>query len=151
MYLFSVRLLSVLQVSSFWSFVFFHPCPSWQWPPTSKYFYPRFYPLHLNSWERASISLFNVFSMTGSLTGDWTMDLPHLKPALLLLGYPRRRFTCIYDCSQRLYLMIETPQTYELYNGNVYETTWESSIWWLLVYTFYFYFDFEISNLIFLM
>ena len=46
MYLFSVRLLSVLQVSSFWSFVFFHPCPSWQWPPTSKYFYPRFYPLH---------------------------------------------------------------------------------------------------------
>ena len=47
--------------------------------------------------------------------------------------------------------MIETPQTYELYNGNVYETTWESSIWWLLVYTFYFEFDFEISNFIFLM
>ena len=26
---------------------------------------------------------YNVFGMTRSLTGDWTRDLPHLKPALL--------------------------------------------------------------------
>ena len=63
-------------------------------------FYPRFYPLqlfsYLNSWQRASISLFNVechtrnywyhfynvFGMTMSLTGDWTRDLPHSMPAL---------------------------------------------------------------------
>ena len=44
---------------------------------------------YLNSWERASISLFNVecyfynvFGMTRSLTGDWTQDLPHSMPAL---------------------------------------------------------------------
>ena len=48
---------------------------------------------YLNSWERASISLFNVqcytrvpfynvFGMTRSLTGDWIRDLPHSKPAL---------------------------------------------------------------------
>ena len=62
-------------------------------------FYPRFYPLHLfsylNSWERASISLWmfsakqgkywyhfcNVFGMTRSLSGDWTRDLPQPMPA----------------------------------------------------------------------
>ena len=56
MFFFSVRLLSVLRGHSF-----FHPCHNGQWPPI---FYPRFYPLHLfsylNSWERASISFFNV-------------------------------------------------------------------------------------------
>ena len=64
-------------------------------------FYTRFYPLHLfsylNSWERASIfpfwmysakqghywyHFYNVFSMTRSLTRDWTRDLPHSKLAL---------------------------------------------------------------------
>ena len=55
------------------------------------------YTYYLNSWERASIFpfgcsvlnkgttgtiFFNVFGMTRSLTGDWTRDLPHLKPAL---------------------------------------------------------------------
>ena len=47
-------------------------------------------------WERASISIwmfsakqghywyhfYNVFGMTRSLTGDWTRDIPHSKPAL---------------------------------------------------------------------
>ena len=79
---------------------FFHPRHNSQWPPTSKDFYPRFYPLYflsyLYSLERASISLFNVecqtrnywyhfykvFGMTLSLTGVWTHDLPHSKPAL---------------------------------------------------------------------
>ena len=51
---------------------------------------------YLNSWERASISLFNieckqgkywyhfynVFGMMQSLTGDWTRDLLHVMPAL---------------------------------------------------------------------
>ena len=27
---------------------FFHPLPNGQWPPTSKDFYPRLYPLHFN-------------------------------------------------------------------------------------------------------
>ena len=43
---------------------FFHSRHNGQWPPTSKDFYTRSYPLHsfsyLNSWERASISFFNV-------------------------------------------------------------------------------------------
>ena len=30
---------------------------------------------------------YNVYGMTRSLTGDWTRDLPHSKPALLPLGY----------------------------------------------------------------
>ena len=51
---------------------------------------------YINSSERASISLlmlsakqgnywyhfYNFFGMTRSLTGDWTRDLPHSKPAL---------------------------------------------------------------------
>ena len=51
---------------------------------------------YLNSWVRAIISLlmlsakqrnywyhfYNFFGMTRSLTGDWTWDLPHSKPAL---------------------------------------------------------------------
>ena len=63
-------------------------------------FYPRLYPLHffsyLNSLERASISrlmlsakqgnylyhFYYVFGMTRSLSGDWTRDHPHSKPAL---------------------------------------------------------------------
>ena len=43
---------------------FFHPRHNGHRPQTSKDFYTRSYPLHLfsylNSWERASISLFNV-------------------------------------------------------------------------------------------
>ena len=80
---------------------FFHPRHNGQWPPTSKDFYPRFYPLHCfvptyffrksqyfpfsmlsakqgNYWYH----FYNVFGMTRSLTGDWTRDLPHSKPAL---------------------------------------------------------------------
>ena len=30
--------------------------------------------------------LYNVFGMTRSLTGDWTRDLPHSKPALYHLA-----------------------------------------------------------------
>ena len=33
-------------VGSAWSFVFFHPHHNGQWPPTSKDFYTRSYPLH---------------------------------------------------------------------------------------------------------
>ena len=80
---------------------FFHPRHKGQWPPTSKRFSYQILSItflsHLNSWERASISLFlmssakqgnywyhfyNVFGMTRSLTGDWTQDLPNSKPAL---------------------------------------------------------------------
>jgi len=41
---------------------FVHPSHNGQWPPTSKDFYTRSYPLfsYLYSWERGSISLFNV-------------------------------------------------------------------------------------------
>ena len=68
-------------------------------------FYPRFYPLHfcpiliLQKEPVFPFSMFgakqenywyhfcNVFGMMRSLTGDWTRDLPHSKPALLPLGY----------------------------------------------------------------
>ena len=49
---------------------FFHPRHSGQWPPTSKDFYPRFYPLHFLSYlyssKRTGISLFNVECQTGT-------------------------------------------------------------------------------------
>ena len=79
---------------------FFHPHHNGQWPPTSTDFYTRSYPLHYflililekepvfpfsmlsakqgNYWYH----FYNVFGMTWSLTGDWTRDLPHSKPAL---------------------------------------------------------------------
>ena len=79
---------------------FFHPRQNGQWPPTSKDFYTRSYPLHYflililekepvfpvsmlsakqgNYWYH----FYNVFGMTRGLTGDWTRDLPHSKPAL---------------------------------------------------------------------
>ena len=79
---------------------FFHPRHNGQWPPTLKDFYTRSYPLHYfiiliiekepvfsfsmlsakqgNYWYH----FYNVFGMTRSLTGYWTRDLPHSKPAL---------------------------------------------------------------------
>ena len=55
-------------VGSAWSFWFFHPRHNGQWLPI---FYPTFYPLHLlsylDSWKRASISLFNVECQTREL------------------------------------------------------------------------------------
>ena len=79
---------------------FFHPRHNGQWPPTSKDFYTRSYPWHYflililekepvfpfsmlsakqgNYWYH----FYNVFGMTRSLTGDWTLDLPHSMPAL---------------------------------------------------------------------
>ena len=79
---------------------FFHPRHKGQWPPTSKDVYTRSYPWHYflililekepvfpfsmlgakqgNYWYH----FYNVFGMTRSLTGDWTWDLPHSKPAL---------------------------------------------------------------------
>ena len=64
---FSVRLCRFCVVIRF-----FHPRHNGQWPPTSKDFYPRLYPLHLlfsylSSWEIASISLFNVECQTREL------------------------------------------------------------------------------------
>ena len=79
---------------------FFHPRDNGQWPPTSKDFYTRSYPLHFcpililqkepvfpflmlsakeaNYWY----PFYNVFGMTRLLTGDWIRDLPHSKPTL---------------------------------------------------------------------
>ena len=94
----SVRYLSVLRGHSF----FFIPATTANDLRLQRIFYPRVYPLHLfsclNSWERASIfpfecscsakqvyywyHFYNVFGVTRSLTGDWTRDLPHSKPAL---------------------------------------------------------------------
>ena len=90
-FFFSVRLLVIR---------FFHPRHKGQWPPTLKDFYPRSYPLHFNPiliLEKESVfpflmlsakqgkywyHFYNVFGMTRSLTGDWTWDLPHSKPAI---------------------------------------------------------------------
>ena len=68
LFFFSVRLLSVLRDHSF-----FHPRHNGQWPPTSKDFYTRSYPLHLfsylNSWERASIFPFECSVLNKGTTG----------------------------------------------------------------------------------
>ena len=98
---FLVCFLHFTLVSSVWSFMFFlylH-CHG-QWPSTLKDFYPRFYPLHfcpilINERKPAFPILmlsakqgnywyhfYNVFDMMLSLTGDWTRNLPHSKPAL---------------------------------------------------------------------
>ena len=79
---------------------FFHPRHNGQWPPTSKDFYPRFYPLHvcpiLILQEEPVFPLLklsfkqghywyhfdNVFDMTWFLTVYWTRYLLHSKPAL---------------------------------------------------------------------
>ena len=93
LFVFSVRLLSVLHSHSV-----ILPRHNGQWSPTSKD--PRSYPLHYflililekepvfpfsmlsakqgNYWYH----FYNVFGMMRSLTGDWTRDLPHSKPAL---------------------------------------------------------------------
>ena len=84
--------------------VFSSPPHKGQWPPTSKDFYTRAYPLHyflILILEKESVFSFsmlgakqgnfwyhfyNVFGMTRSLTGDWTRDLPHSMPALYHLA-----------------------------------------------------------------
>ena len=90
--------LSILRGHSF-----FHPRHNAQWPPTSKDFLSQilsitfyfsililrksqYFPFWMfsakqrNYWYR----FYNVFGMTLSLTGDWTRDLPHSKPALFV-------------------------------------------------------------------
>ena len=79
---------------------FFHPLHNYQWPPTSKDFYTRSYSLHyflililekepvfpfwmfIAKQENYWYHFYNVFGITLSLTGDWTVDLTHSKPAL---------------------------------------------------------------------
>ena len=79
---------------------FVHLRHNGQWPPTSKDFYTRSYPSHyflILILEKESVfpfsmfnakqgnywcHFYNVFGMTRSLTGHWTRDLPHSKPAL---------------------------------------------------------------------
>ena len=51
---------------------FFYPCHNGQWPLTSKISWVLNYWYHFH----------NVFGMTRSLTGDWTLDVPHSMPAL---------------------------------------------------------------------
>ena len=89
---------------------FFHPRHNGQWPPTSKDFYTRSYPLHYflililekepvfpfwmfsakqgNYWYH----FYNVFAMTRSLTGNWTWDLPHSRSQHSTTRLSRRRY-----------------------------------------------------------
>ena len=78
-------------VGSVWSFWFVHPRHNGQWPPTSKEFYTRSYPLHyclILFLERERVcwvlnkGTTGTIFMTRSLTGDWTRGLQHSKPAL---------------------------------------------------------------------
>ena len=99
-------------VGSAWSFGFFIPATAANDLRLRRMFYPRLYPLHLfsylNSWERASISLFNVWVLNKGTTGTifiaslvWCGPClgiepgtsPHSKPALYL---SRRRYS-VYD------------------------------------------------------
>ena len=78
---------------------FFYPSHNGQWPPTSKDFYTRYslqyffiliiekepvFPFAMLSAKQGNYwyHFYNVFGMTLSLTGDWTQNLPHSKPAL---------------------------------------------------------------------
>ena len=92
---------------------FFHPCHNGQWPPTSKDFYPIFYPIHMIVFpilileKEAAVfpflmliskqgnycryCFYNFFGMTWSLTGDWTRDLHHSNSRL-----SRKRFFIHY-------------------------------------------------------
>ena len=98
---FSVRLLSVLRGHSFVSSPPQGPMTSdfegFSIPDFIHYIYLLLFTFYLNSWERASMFSFgmfsakqgyywyhyyNVFGMTRSLTGNWTRVLPHSKPAL---------------------------------------------------------------------
>ena len=89
---------------------FFHPSNNSQWPPTSKDFYPRFYSLHFRKSQYFSAKqgnywyhFYNVFGMTRSLTGDWTRDLPHSKPACTLpLGYRGGSIFCTISVTYNL-------------------------------------------------
>ena len=87
-------------VGSAWSFRFFIPATTANDLRLWKDFYTRSYPLRYflililekkpvfpftmlsakqgNYWYH----FYNVFGLTRSLTGDWTRDLPHSKPAL---------------------------------------------------------------------
>ena len=53
------------------------------------YFWERVFPCLMFSAKQGNYwyHFYNIFGMTWSLTGDWTRDLPHSKPALLPLGY----------------------------------------------------------------
>ena len=108
-YFFSVRLLSVLRDHS----AFFIPATTANDLRLRRIIYPRFYPLHLisclNSWERASISLFSVQCLTRELPGTifitslvWHGPLnpgPRALEASTLPLYrlSRRRF-CFMEC-----------------------------------------------------
>ena len=80
---------------------FFHPHHNGQWPPTSKdlhlWLYPLLFQPQILILEKEPVfpflmlsakkgnywyHFYHIFGMMGSLTGDWTLDLPHLKPAL---------------------------------------------------------------------
>ena len=92
-------------VGSAWSFGFFIPATTVNDLRLWRIFYPRCYPLHLfsylNSWERASISLFNVQCYTRELLVsfskrlwydtvlDWGLNPwpPALEASTLPLGY----------------------------------------------------------------
>ena len=104
----------------------FHPRHSGQWPPTSKDFYTRSYPLHyflilifekepvfpfsrcwvLNKWTAGNI-FYNVFGVTRSLTGDWTRDLPHSKPVLIKDRHIKVSL-CYWNSITCMYWMTET-------------------------------------------
>ena len=82
---------------------FFYPRHNCQWPPTSKDFYTRSYPLHYFlililgkepvfpfstlSAKQGSYRyhFYKVFGMSRSLTGDWTRDLPYSMPQCVSL------------------------------------------------------------------
>ena len=93
-------------VGSAWSFCFFIPATTANDLRLWRILYPRFYPLHLfsylNSWERASIFPFlmfsakqgnywyhfnNVFGMTRSLTEELNPGPPALEASTIPLGY----------------------------------------------------------------
>ena len=84
---------------------FFHPRHNGQWPPTSKDFYTRSYPLHyfpilihekepvFSFWMFSTkqghfwYHFYNIFGMTQTLTGGLNLGPPALEASTIPLGY----------------------------------------------------------------
>ena len=62
---------------------------------------------------------YNVFSMTRSLTGDWTRDLPHSKPAISLVKDTYPLHTCITPPFTFVY-HIRTNHTHNTYSTFIF-------------------------------
>ena len=127
---------------------FFHPRQYVQWPPTSKDFYTRSYPLHyfLNLiLEKEPVfpflmlsakqgnycyHFYNVFGMTRCLTGDWNRDLPDSMP--VLYQYVIDESLSNHESANKLYYT----NGHLNHNGNMYIIILNTTCMWVFYLLF---------------